>query len=166
MWKIKGKFCLINLLTNLELCQAQTLLFKTSKWSRQQLVQGHSFIKRLCMDRKILKNYQINLLVAGGKPQDVRISLKELAKYQIAVEQSNLAENLTLNLQVVRYRTKDSDAKFPEAKLKTAIGLSTQVKVTFIFPYLEKLKKILNMLTDLSNGKDLNLQIYLTYLSM
>ncbi|TNV73512.1 hypothetical protein FGO68_gene4495 [Halteria grandinella] len=126
MWKIKGKFCLINLLGNLEKIQAFLLLFKTAKWSRMLLISSFKFIKSI--DLKILKDLKITLHYSLNRPDCIQIERSELSRMQISTTAYTLAQNVIVKVLVVKWQN-DTLVPLSVNNLREILELSTQVKI-------------------------------------
>ncbi|TNV86359.1 hypothetical protein FGO68_gene10732 [Halteria grandinella] len=133
MWKISGKYCLINLLSNLEFSQAAQLLFRVSKWSRKQLISGYPIIKRICKDNKLLKDYTLHLNYFLDYPKDIYISDKDLARLIIDSETYKNAQNFIVNVSIDE--NLNNQVIFPTHHLKRALKLSTQLNINSIYQF-------------------------------
>ncbi|TNV80851.1 hypothetical protein FGO68_gene12779 [Halteria grandinella] len=59
MWKVTGKFCMINMLSTIDYLWVQLLLFKTSRQFRNCLAMWRDQIKALCIDESICESLNL-----------------------------------------------------------------------------------------------------------
>ncbi|TNV85702.1 hypothetical protein FGO68_gene6214 [Halteria grandinella] len=161
MWKIKGKFCLINLLGNLEKSQALLLLFKTSRWSREKSVQNYKFIRSSFKDYKLLKDFKITLHYYLDSPNFIYMEKIEMNMLHINTQAFEDAQNVILTV-LIDDSPKQNCEPLQIDMLKRILDLSTQIKIyAHIIDFNEAQLNLIKHLNLQSKVKVQNIAIFL-----